>query len=177
MTPLAAVGSVGPLRTNIRTTAVSQENPFESFFDFQKFFSPSQVPGVSLEAWSHLYQKNLEALDEVNKVMAAGFQACAEKQAVVLQQAFTGVGENFQRALEGKASDNDAATAIAGAGGSFEEALSNLREIAEIVTRANVEAMNIVQQRLGESIGEINEISAPQPTGSAPKGAGKATYA
>ncbi len=156
---------------------MSQENPFESFLNFQKHFSPSQVPGISPEAWSDLYRKNLEALDQVNKVMAAGYQACAEKQAIVLQEAFIDAQETFRRALAGNASDDNTATAIANAGGLFEKMLSNTREIAEIMTQANVEAMNILQRRLGESLPELEGISAHPGDRPAPRDKGKATNA
>ncbi|PIE83054.1 MAG: phasin [Candidatus Contendobacter odensis] len=138
-------------------------NPFANFanldlakFDFSKVLGDMKVPGFDAEAMMNAQQKNIEALTAANQAAVQGMQAIAQRQAEILSQAMNEVSGVAQELANASSNSQEMTTKQAElARKAFEQALSNMRELAEMVNKSNAEAFSIINQRVTDSLQEI----------------------
>ena len=116
-----------------------------------------KLPGLDIKALMQSQQRNMEALAQATQVAAQGVTEIAQKQAEILRSA---VGEAMSMAGNLKAGD---ASATAKAQQeylqrAFETAVTNARELAEMVGRSNREAYQVIEGRMKESLEEIRSV-------------------
>lgn len=128
----------------------SPANPF-GLPDFSQMFQQMQMPGVDFEALMQQGQKNIEAVQEANRAVAEGWQALAQKQAEIFQQTMQQWTENMQASTSGSPTENMEQQAQAAREG-FEQALANMREMAQIAADSQSKAMEIMRQRFEENM-------------------------
>lgn len=127
-------------------------NPFASF-DMTKMFTDLKVPGVDPSALAAAQQKNIEALTAANKRAYEGYQALAKRQAEIFQEA---VADATTTLKGGAASVPDAATAKA----AVDKAVANLRELADMLSKTNSEAFELINRRMNENLEEFKKAFA-----------------
>jgi phasin family protein len=130
-------------------------NPFG--FDFEKMMSDFKMPGVDVEAMHDSQRRNLEALTTLNQRTAEGVQAVAKRQAEIMQT-LMGEASNAARELadmspEERASKQAELTRLA-----FERAVANMRELSEMVSKSQNEAIETINSRVSESLKEIQAM-------------------
>lgn len=143
-------------------------NPFTSVdfskfdlskFDMTKMMGDVKIPGFDMEAIMGAQRKNIEALTAANQAAVQGMQAVAQRQAEILSQAMNEVSSIAQQ-LAGSASNPQEMTTkqaeLARKG--FEQALSNMRELAEMVSKSNTDAFAIINKRVTESLQELKGL-------------------
>ena len=128
----------------------SPTNPF-GLPDFSQMLQQMQMPGVDYEALMQQGQKNIEAVQEANRAVAEGWQALTQKQAEIFQQTMQQWTENMQAAASGAPAENMEKQAQAAREG-FEQALANMRELAQIAADSQSKAMDIMRQRFEENL-------------------------
>ena len=151
---------------------MSTNNPFNAFsnvdfskFDFSKYdmtkmLGDVKIPGFDMEAIMTAQRKNIEALNAANQAAVQGMQAVAQRQAEILSQAMGEVSSVAQQlASAGNAQEMTAKQAEL-ARKAFEQALSNMRELAEMVSKSNTEAFAIINRRVTESLQELKSLVA-----------------
>jgi phasin family protein len=106
-------------------------------------------------------RKNIEALTTANKLAVEGMQAIAKRQSEILAQAMAEVS-NVTQQLSGAASNPQEATAKQAevAKQAFEKALANMRELAEMINKANTDAFAVINKRVAESLEELKGLVA-----------------
>ena len=127
--------------------------------ELTKFFDQAKA-NFNPEALLEAQKKNVAALVEANKVAAAGYQdifkrqvAMYEETVATLQAALADLGDSALTP-EGQAKQVELAKS------SFEKAVANMTELAEVAKKANTEAFEIVQARVKASLEELKEITA-----------------
>ena len=152
---------------------MSATNPFNPFanvdfskFDFSKYdmtkmLGDVKIPGFDMEAIMTAQRKNIEALNAANQAAAQGMQAVAQRQAEILSQAMGEVSSVAQQ-LAGAASNPQEMTTRQAelVRKAFEQALANMRELAEMVSKSNTEAFAIINKRVTESLQELKTLVA-----------------
>ncbi|MDS4042161.1 MAG: phasin family protein [Candidatus Competibacter sp.] len=152
---------------------MSTQNPFNPFanFDFGKFdlskfdmtkmLGDVKIPGFDMDAIMAAQRKNIEALTAANQAAVQGMQAVAQRQAEILSQAMNEVSSIAQQ-LAGSASNPQEMTTKQAelARKAFEQALANMRELAEMVSKSNTEAFAIINKRVTESLQELKGLVA-----------------
>ncbi|MCA0278251.1 MAG: TIGR01841 family phasin [Proteobacteria bacterium] len=130
----------------------------ESFMDmFSKFGRDLKMPGVDVDAIIGHHRKNLEALEKSVKATASGAASLMSKQREVLQDALREITENAQE-LRAHGNPQELISRQADfAKRSFEAAVKNAGEVAEIVRKSGTESVDILRSRIHESIEEIRE--------------------
>lgn len=131
-----------------KTTAKDPSNPF-GLPDFNRMLEQMQVPGIDLERLAEDARKNVEALQEANRTVAAGWQALAEKQMEIFQQTM----QRWQESMtppSGERASAEKQAELAREG--FERALENMRELAEIAAESQSKAFDIMRQRFEENL-------------------------
>lgn len=147
----------------------------ESFLDIQKMmkdFDPTKVvdefskmlktynlPGVDLDSLVASQKKNLEALTSANRVVIEGVQAVAKRQAEILQQTMNEATKALDTLSKASSPQDVAAKQAELAKDAFERALGNMRELAEMVSKANQQATDTINSRISATLDEIKEMA------------------
>ena len=145
-------------------------NPFASMdfskfdlskFDITKMLGDVKIPGFDMQAVMDAQRKNIEALTAANQTAVQGIQAVAQRQAEILSQAMNEV-QSVAQQLASSANNPQEMTAKQTelARKAFEQALANMRELAEMVSKSNTEAFAIINKRVTESLQELKALVA-----------------
>ena len=127
----------------------------DSPFDFSKLMQPYKLPGVDFSAIMEREKKNIEALTKANKIAFEGWQALVKRQSEILQET---MAQTFAQARAQDATKMRADMVKQG----FEKALGNMRELAEMASRSQKEALNVMKARASENIEEFRTLGKPK---------------
>ena len=140
----------GAVSTDIKPTekGAAGETPV---FDFTKLMSQFRLPGVDFAALVDRERRNIEALAKANRIAFEGWQRLVRRQAEILQETMKEVVANAgqQDAIKRR-------TDLAKEG--FEKALANMRELAEMATKSQKEAFDVVRKRIQENVEGIRNL-------------------
>jgi phasin family protein len=128
----------------------------ESILDmFSKFGSEMKLPKIDVEAVLSHHRKNLEALEKSARATAAGASSLLSKQRAALQETLSEITDMAQSyRVQGDPQELMAKQAEF-ARKSFEAAVKNAGEVAEIVKKSGTESIEILRERIRESMEEI----------------------
>lgn len=117
-----------------------------------------KVPGVDMDALVASQRDNLEALGAANRAALEGMKAVGEWQMRILQQTV----QELSTCIKGLPSVGSPQQMVAAeadlAKKAFETAVREMRELAEILTRANQLATDAIVKRIPESLDEIKQV-------------------
>jgi phasin family protein len=136
------------------------KSPFPFDFDLSKIMGEYQIPGVD---WSELMasqQKNLQALAKANQLLIEGAQAVVRREVEILQKALAELAAASKDMMQQGDPQAQAAKRLELAQASFQAAIQNMRELAEVAGRSNREALEVINQRALESFEEIKQALA-----------------
>lgn len=132
------------------------EFPFFNF-DVKKFVGDMKMPNVDMDAIVSSSRKNIEALTQANRIAFEGFQAVAKRQVEIMRETMTEAA-SVLRSMTSNPSEAKVAPEVLKK--AFEAALANMRELAEMTSKANSEAFDVIQKRVTESIAEVKSLTA-----------------
>lgn len=126
----------------------------DSFLDmFSRFGRDLKVPNV--EAILAHHRKNLEALEKSVRAGAAGATSLLSRQREMLQDTLREISDMAQN-YKAPGNPQELMTKQAEfAKKSFEAALKNASEVAELVKRCGTESVEILRERIKEAMEEI----------------------
>jgi phasin family protein len=105
-------------------------------------------------------RRNMEALNEANQVVVESAQTISRRQAEVARANI----DNALKVSKELLTTTTPETAISKQSdllkAFFENTLSNLREVSELVTKSSFEAFDVLNRRTAESLEEISKASA-----------------
>lgn len=133
-----------------------QANPFTA--DYTKIMQEFRVPGIDAESLWAAQRRNLEALTEANQAAVAGMQAVAKRQVEILQTSLQEVAEGARQLAEADPDDKVAKqTELAKT--AFDKAVNTMRELSDLVTKAQGEALETINRRVSESLDEVRDAA------------------
>jgi phasin family protein len=150
-----------------------QAFPYD-FTDFTKMMKDYQVPGVDWQELMASQHKNLEALTRANQVLVEGAQAVIQREVEILQKAMQEFAEASRELMQEGDPQAQTQKRLELARASFEAALRNMRELAEMAGRANREALEMINQRAIESFDEMRSAMGQKRESGAQKREGGA---
>ncbi len=130
-------------------------DPTKMVDEFSKSMKNLNMPGVDMDAIVAGQKKNLEALTAANRVAYEGMQAVAKRQAEIFQETMNETRAAMDEMMKEPSPPQVAAKQADLAKTAVEKALSNMRELAEMVTKANEEVTDTMKNRITESLDEI----------------------
>jgi phasin family protein len=144
-------------------------NPFfdvdvSKFTDVSKLISEFKLPGVDVESALASQQKNIQALTAANQLAFEGFQAVARRQSEILRQSIEQTTAIVTELLAAGSPEDKVAKQTELVKSAFEKALANTRELAELVTKSNSEAADVINKRVSESLEELKAAVAKVKT-------------
>ncbi|MDO8607070.1 MAG: phasin family protein [Phaeospirillum sp.] len=127
-------------------------------FDVSKYLGDFKVPGVDVEIIVASQRKNIEALTQANKMAFEGLQNVVKRQAEILRQTMDEAAQVAKDFAEPGSPQDKAAKQAEFAKDAFERALGNARELAEMITKANSEAFDLLNKRFTQSLDEARDV-------------------
>lgn len=127
--------------------------------DMTKFFEQAKMPAVDMDVVIAAQQKNMQALMEANRAAAAGYQDLYKRQVAIFEETMASVKDQMADAQSQAATAEGAQKNAELVKAGFDKALGNMKELAELAQKANMEAFEIVQARVKESLAELKAIS------------------
>ena len=130
----------------------------ESFLDmFSQFGKNLNMPKVDVESILSHHRKNLEALQKAASASAAGAQAIMAKQREALQEGLQEIQEMAQSFRSPGGPQEVMSKQAEFARKSFETAVKNTGEVADVVRKHGSESVEILRTRIQEAMEEIRE--------------------
>jgi len=128
----------------------------DSFMDmFGKFGRDLKVPNVDVEAILAHHRKNLEALEKSARAGAAGATSLLSRQREQLQDTLREIADMAQSYRAPGNPQELIAKQTEFARKSFEAALKNAGEVAELARKSGAESIEILRERIKEAMQEI----------------------
>lgn len=147
-------------------------NPFANFdfanfdvnkwLDASKMFADLRMPGFDVNAFMALQRKNIEALNAANQKAVESIQTIAKRQAEIMAQTMAEVSTSANQIASVTSPQEMTAKQTELVKQTFEKAMNNMRELAEIVNTANTETFAILNQRVTENIEELKALMPQQ---------------
>jgi phasin family protein len=133
-------------------TKADKKQPWEMPLpDFTRLLENYKIPGVDVSAFMDREHRNIEALTKANKIAFEGWQALVRRQTEILQQ-------TMEDALTNARKQDSAAQRAEIAGRGFEKALGHMRELAEIATKSQTEAFEVIRKRMSANVQEMQRF-------------------
>ncbi|WP_119678055.1 phasin family protein [Indioceanicola profundi] len=155
--------------------AKDYRNPFMDF-DVTKFMDPTKfmdmsrmmadfkVPGVDMEGILATQRKNIEALTTANQLAVEGLQAVMRRQAEIMRQTMEEASSTMSDMMAAGTPEDKVNKQAELIKAQFEKAIANMKELAEMVAKANNEAAEVLSSRVSASIEEMKTtISKSMP--------------
>jgi phasin family protein len=128
----------------------------DTFLDmFSRFGRDLKLPNVDVEAIVSHHRKNLEALEKSARAGAAGASSLLQRQREMLQDTLREVTDMAQSYRAPGNPQELMAKQTEFARKSFETALKNAGEVAELVKKSGTESVDILRGRIKEAMEEI----------------------
>ena len=128
-------------------------------FDVMKALAEFKMPGMpDVEALAAAQRRNLEALSAANRIALEGAQAVARRHMEILQQSATELTEAFKSFGSQEAPQAKAARQAELLKAGYEKAVSNMKEIADLIQKSNAEALGLLNTRVTEALDEVKTI-------------------
>ncbi len=134
-----------------------KEPPFD-YADMSKMFSDFSVPGVDWQEVMASQQKNISALTEANRRLIEGAQAVVQQQSEIMNKAMTELSTASEELMKEGDPQAGAQKRFDLAKSSFETAVGNMQELAELAGQSNNEAMQVINKRAAEAFEEIKAL-------------------
>jgi phasin family protein len=130
------------------------------FSDFTKFFADMKLPAVpDMEAFVAASRRNLEALTAANRVALEGAQAVARRHMEIMQQSMTEMTEAMRSLTSTESPQARAAKQAELLKQAYERAVSNMKEIGDLIQHSHQEAMALLNKRFTEAMDEVKKLA------------------
>jgi phasin family protein len=132
---------------------------FMAEFDIKKMLGDMHMPTMpDMEAVLSAHKRNLEALSEANRVALEGAQAVARRHMEIMQSTMTGLTETLKAMSVTEPPANRAAKQAELLKQAYENAVSNTRELGDLIQKSNAEAMGKLNHRFSEAMTEMKNL-------------------
>ena len=150
---------------NFFDTDFSKYADFTKFMDAGKMAELFKVPGFDAKAMADSQRKTVEAMTAFNRLAYEGGQAIAQRQTEIVRES---VDEAMKAAktLAEAAPEQRLLKQAELAKESYEHLLANIRDLGEIATKANQDALDLINGRV---TGMLDEVGSALNTTNAKK--------
>ena len=130
------------------------------FGDFGKLFADLKLPAApDMEAFVAASRRNMETLTAANKIALEGAQAVARRHIEILQQSMGELTEAVRAMSSVEAPQAKAAKQADLLKQAYERAVSNMKELGDLIQQSNAEAVNLLNARFVEAMDEVKALA------------------
>ncbi|HEY1857492.1 phasin family protein [Acidocella sp.] len=128
-------------------------------FDFKKMFKDLKIPQMpDMESVLGAHRRNLEALSDANRVALEGAQTVARRHMEIMQATMSGLTQTLREIAASDTPNDRAAKHAELLKQAYENAVSNTRELGDLIQRSHTEAMQKLNQRFSEAMTEMKDV-------------------
>ena len=149
---------VGPTKT-VDEFAKAINDPTKVVDEVAKAIKQFSLPGVDVESLVASQKKNLEAVTSANQAAFQGLQAVAKRQAEILQEVMKEASTAVGSLSKAGSPPEIVAKSTELTKGAFEHALANMKQLAELVTKASEEVTNTINARILANFDQIKDMA------------------
>lgn len=131
-------------------------------------FKDLGVSGLDVDALVASQRKNIEALATASRTAMDGVTAVGKRQAEIFQETMSQTAQSVQSLIRAGSPRDVAAKQADLTKEGFAKALRNMRELAEMVTKAQTGAIEAITHRVTESLAELEQMGRKATVSSAP---------
>ena len=135
------------------------KSPLLPDFDPAKFLADLKIPALpDVEAVLATHKRNLTALTEANRVALEGAQTVARRHMEIMQSTMSGLGETLKELNTTTSPTGRAAKQAELLKQAYETAVSNTRELGDLIQKSNTEALAKLNTRFSEAMSEMKAM-------------------
>ena len=135
------------------------KNPFTDF-DFTKLSGEFKLPAVNVESFVETTRKNFATLTSVNTSAVESLKAIAQRQGDMLRSAMEDFSKHGSEVLAAATVEEKAAKQIDFLKKSYEAAISNSKELADMYSKSHTETLSALSERVAELTEEVKAAIA-----------------
>ena len=129
--------------------------------EFQRMFADMKVPGMGgMDLVMQAQKRNMEVLSAANRVAIEGAQAVAKRYTEIMQQTATEMTDAMRHMASPESPQARAAKQAEMLKVGYERAVSNIKELADLIQRSNSEALTMLNTRFTEALDEVKQLAA-----------------
>ncbi|MBC7800688.1 MAG: phasin family protein [Gemmatimonadaceae bacterium] len=132
--------------------------------EFTRMFSDMKMPSMpgmpDMGMFLTAHRKNLEVLTAANKVALEGAQTVARRHMEIMQQTMSEISETMRDLTSTESPQAKAAKQTELMKASYERAVGNMKELADLIQRSNGEALDMLHHRFAEAMDEVKLLAA-----------------
>lgn len=133
--------------------------------DFTKMFSTMKMPAMpDVEALLGAHRRNMETLSAANRVALEGAQAVARRHMEIMQQTMAEMSETLRSFSTTETPQVKAAKQAELLKKAYERAVSNTKELSDLIQKSNAEALGLLNHRFTEAMDEVKTLMNKAPT-------------
>lgn len=137
---------------------MAKKTESDSFIDmFKTFGQDLKMPSVDVDRIIEHHRRNLETLEKTAKAATAGASQIMSKQRDILQETLKEVTDMAQSFRTPGNPQEMMARQADFARRSFETAIKNAADMAEVVRQSSTETIEILRERIKEAMEEMRE--------------------
>ncbi len=134
------------------------KNPFD--FDFTKFTGEFKLPVVNVETVVETGRKNFAAMTTASTAAVETFKTIAQRQSDMLRAAMEDLSKYGSDVMGAATIEEKAAKQIDFAKKSYDLAIANTKELADLYTKCQAEALETLNARVAEITEEVKAALA-----------------
>jgi phasin family protein len=142
-------------KAQVKTGNPFLDGNFGEFMDFGKLAEQFKVPGVDSKALIESQRKNVEAVTAANKLAVEGFQAVVQRQAEIMRKVMEETTKVVSEMAKPGQPVEKFATQTALVKEAYELSLNSARELAEMSSKSNAEATEVLTHRFSAGLDEL----------------------
>lgn len=135
------------------------KNPFADF-DFTKIAGEFKIPTVTMETMVETGRKNFAAMTTLSTAAVESMKTIAQRQGDMFRVAMEDFSKHGSDVLSAATVEEKAAKQIDFVKKSYEAALANTKEIAELYSKSQSEALSAISERVAELTEEVKAAIA-----------------
>jgi phasin family protein len=135
------------------------KNPFTDF-DFTKIAGEFKLPSINVETVVETTRKNFAALTSANTTAVESMKAIAQRQGDMVRAAMEDLSKHGSEVLAAATIEEKAVKQIDFAKKSYETAIANTKELADLYSKGHAEAFAAISNRVAEITDEVKAAFA-----------------
>jgi phasin family protein len=137
------------------------KSPKTGLPDFSSLFAELKLPSLAdVEPLLRAHQRNMEALTGANRVALEGAQAYAKRHMEIVQQTLAELTQSMQALAAPGSPQAKTANQVEMMKHAYERAVTNMKELGDLIQRSNNEAIQLLNQRFTEAMDDIKGMMA-----------------
>ncbi len=134
------------------------KNPFD--FDFTKIAGEFKLPVVNVESVVETGRKNFAAMTTVSTAAVETFKTIAQRQGDMIRAAMEDLSKYGSDVMGAASIEEKAAKQVDFAKKSYDMAIANTKELADLYTKGHTEAFETLSARVAEMTEEVKAALA-----------------